>query len=93
MNTIFFRTAARFVTDLCRSFYSTFYSAGSGWFILTLSIATMLFFASSSGNPTVIKAFNIIVLPWQISFLIFAGQAIRSFFSDRWKSAKQSLQK
>lgn len=91
MKTNTLKIVTRFVTDLCRSFYSTFYSAGSGWFIATVSIAVCLFFASSSGNPAIINAFNLIILPWQISFLIYVLGAVRSFFAEKWSAAKRSI--
>lgn len=87
------RVALRFITDLLRSFYSTFYSAGSGWFIVTVTLAVCLYFASSNGSPTLIQAFNLIILPWQIAFLLYVGGALKSFIADRWSAAKRSIEK
>jgi hypothetical protein len=87
------RIALRFVTDLLRSFYSTFYSAGSGWFIVTVTVTVCLYFASSSGSPALANAFNLIVLPWQIAFLIYVVGAARKFFSERWAAARRSISK
>ena len=89
MNNNFFKTAYRFIADLMHSFYSTFYAGSSGWFLITVSAAICLYFASSTGNPLVIKAFNLIILPWQIAFFVWIGRTVFGFLRARWHRAKR----
>jgi len=77
--------------NIATEFYDKFYSPGSGWFLITLSFAVVFFFGSLGGNSFSAQMFNIIIIPWQISFLLFAFKAFADFFRTRYHAAKESF--
>lgn len=85
------RIGLRMLKNMVVDFYNTFYSPGSGWFIITVSFAVMFAFGSYGGNAFSTKLFNIIIIPWQIAFLLFVGSSFVKFFSERYDSAKSSF--